>query len=292
MNKNVSEKDDYLLLSLSKIRHKKFELYVVAKVLFELNDPDIEYVCQQYVKTEKGRNFVDLYFPQFKTYLKINEHYHATEQQQVRDTLRDREILEASGLVSYEIAVYDPITKATLPLTEIDKAITIFCDYIRDKKQQALTEKNFAPWVVGASRYALDQYLLQTHLRVDDNVIVRRQHEVLRLFGANYKGWQRAWWRRNENQAVWFPKLYETRHSIWRNALSDDGSVIVEEKKDGSAIENPPSADVSRIVFAHYKNNFGQTVYKFTGVFKTSKDLSTRFKHVHLLTTNEVKLRQ
>ena len=67
---------------LKKFFHnKKYELYVVSRVLFSLNDPEIEFICQQYVKTPKGRNFVDLYFPQFQLYLKVNEDYHGTEKQ-------------------------------------------------------------------------------------------------------------------------------------------------------------------------------------------------------------------
>ena len=35
------------------------------------------------------------------------------------------------------------------------------------------------------------------------------------------------------------------------------------------------------IVFAHYKNIFGQTVYKFYGIYATDKRASSEYKHIH-----------
>ena len=37
-------KDEYLLRNFSKITHKKWELFVITRILHRLNDPDIEYV--------------------------------------------------------------------------------------------------------------------------------------------------------------------------------------------------------------------------------------------------------
>ena len=45
-------KDDYLLRNIFKIKHKKWELYIITRILHSLNDPDIEYVCQQFVKSK------------------------------------------------------------------------------------------------------------------------------------------------------------------------------------------------------------------------------------------------
>lgn len=277
------EKDTYLLDCLSKIKHKKYELYVVSRVLFSLNDPEIEFICQQYVKTPKGRNFVDLYFPQFQLYLKVNEDYHGTEKQKELDITRDREILESAGLEAHDLNVYDKKTRTYLPLKIIDQKIEKFCNYLRNLKKKSLEKNTFSPWIVDGSRYAPEQYLNKKKIDISENVILRKQVDVLKLFGANYAGWQRGWWRRDDKSAVWFPKLYNANKSLWNNSLSDDGTEIIETKKDGSLIKNPPEQNIKRIVFAHYRNNFGQTVYKFTGVFETSRELSTGYKHVHKL---------
>ena len=63
--KNIS-KDDYLLRNISKIKHKKWELYIITRVLHSL-DPDIEYTCQQFVKTKSGKRYLaDICFPNRK----------------------------------------------------------------------------------------------------------------------------------------------------------------------------------------------------------------------------------
>ena len=278
-------KDEYILDALSKIRRKKYELYVVSKVLFTLNDPDIEFVCQQYIKTPKGRNFVDLYFPQFQIYLKVNELYHASDLQRKKDQHRDLEILETANLIPYELSVYDYDTKLTLSLKAIDAKITEFCDFIRSRKTQLLTEGKFEPWLLDG--YDPRRYMAATKIRVSDNVIVRRQHEALQLFGAHYKGWQPAWWKYDDMHAVWFPKLYKRKNSEWDNHLSNDGKTIVEKKTDGKAVPLTSESELKRIVFAHHKNNFGKTVYKFIGVFQMSRAESTPYKHVHKLIADE-----
>jgi len=280
-------KDEYILDALSKIRRKKYELYVVSKVLFTLNDPDIEFVCQQYVKTPKGRNFVDLYFPQFQIYLKVNELYHASDLQRKKDQRRDLEILETANLIPYELSVYDNDSKSTLSLKAIDAKITEFSDFIRSRKIQLLAEGKFEPWLLDDSRYDPRRYMDATKIRVSDNVIVRRQYEALKLFGAHYKGWQPGWWKYDHMHAVWFPKLYKRKNSKWDNHLSNDGKTIVEKKTDGKAIPVTSESELRRIVFAHHKNNFGKTVYKFIGVFQMSRAESTPYKHIHKLVADE-----
>ena len=52
-------KDEYLLKNFSKIKHKKWELFVITRILHLLDDPDIEYVCQQYIKV-KGKAFLEM----------------------------------------------------------------------------------------------------------------------------------------------------------------------------------------------------------------------------------------
>ena len=51
----IISKDDYLLRNISKIKHKKWELYIITRILHSLNDSEIEYTCQQFVKTKSGK---------------------------------------------------------------------------------------------------------------------------------------------------------------------------------------------------------------------------------------------
>ena len=42
-------KETYITRTFQKLSGKRWELYVVTRVVHLLNDPDIEYVCQQYI---------------------------------------------------------------------------------------------------------------------------------------------------------------------------------------------------------------------------------------------------
>ena len=65
-------KDDYILRSFSKIKHKSWELYVITRIVHLLDDPEIEFICQQLIKTSGGRRyFADLCFPSLNIYIEI-----------------------------------------------------------------------------------------------------------------------------------------------------------------------------------------------------------------------------
>ena len=94
---NKYSKDDYILRSLSKISHKKWELFIVSRIIHNLDDPEIEFSCQQAIKTKKRDKpyLTDLCFPQLKLYLEVHESYHENEKQKLTDKHRKREILDA-----------------------------------------------------------------------------------------------------------------------------------------------------------------------------------------------------
>lgn len=48
-------KDDFILRMLSKIQKKKWENYVVNRIVHKLDDPEIEFICQQYVARSDGK---------------------------------------------------------------------------------------------------------------------------------------------------------------------------------------------------------------------------------------------
>ena len=91
-------KETYVTRNFQKISGKRWELYVITRVIHLLNDPDIEYVCQQYINPPKNKEYylADLAFPSLKLYLEIDEGQHGGEGHQTADIKRDAEILEAT----------------------------------------------------------------------------------------------------------------------------------------------------------------------------------------------------
>ena len=90
-------KEEYILRSLSKIRHKKWELFVITRILHKLDDPDIEFVCQQYINIKgDSHHLADLCFPSLKLYYEIDELQHDEEDHKEKDKKRTEKILKVS----------------------------------------------------------------------------------------------------------------------------------------------------------------------------------------------------
>lgn len=279
-------KDKYLLKNFSKIKHKSWELFVITRVLHLLDDPDIEYVCQQYINIKGNKHYLtDLCFPSLELYLEIDEDQHGSEDHINSDKIRQREILEATDWLEKRIEVFER-PGVDRDLNEVIKEVDDFIEFVKNRKKEFEKQRGEKITWDYINKYNPERFIKKGCIEVKDNVVFLTHRDCLRLFGYKKEGHLiRAWWEvgtRDFNQAVWFPKLYPNKE--WRNVLSQDRSTIFEERViDGNPVKiNPPTnAKRDRIVFAHYKNVFGQTVYKFYGIYKTDFDETTEFKHVH-----------
>ena len=74
----------------------------------------------------------------------------------------------------------------------------------------------------------------------------------------------------------------------WKNAVTQDGLTITQERIiDGKKYITD---DTKRIVFAHYKNILGQTVYKFYGMYGVDFKKSTENKQIFNRITGKLDL--
>ena len=80
----------------SKIDRKGFETYVIARIWNKLDNLDIKIVSQQYVKRENSYALLDLYFPQIKLGVEVNEAYHLSQPE--ADLMRKKEVEVAVGV--------------------------------------------------------------------------------------------------------------------------------------------------------------------------------------------------
>jgi len=99
---------------------------------------------------------------------------------------------------------------------------------------------------------------------------------------------QATWTIQGTKKHVWFPKLY--KNNDWNNSLSDDFKTIEMKRTDNSIL--PKVGHTEAIVFAHYKNLFGQIVYKFLGEFHTSIKESTNYKWVYIRKQTKIYLNE
>lgn len=73
-------KDQYILRNFSKIRHTKWELFIITRLFHLLNDPELEFVCQQHIRTKNNNRYrADLCFPELKLYYEIDDRFEMTD---------------------------------------------------------------------------------------------------------------------------------------------------------------------------------------------------------------------
>lgn len=262
-------KETYVTRNFQKISSKRWELYVITRVIHLLDDPDIEYVCQQYINPPHNKEYylADLAFPSLKLYLEIDEGQHSEEDHHTADIKRDAEILEATDWECKRIAVYVNQGNARVDkkLMALNKEIDKFVKYIQSKKQKLLSQGKSIVWDY-EKKFLPESFIEKEEITVNDNVALLNHRDVLRLFGYTKGHYQRAVWKIDKfNEMVWFPKLYS--NSDWVNKFDEKTNSILQYRKDMKSHPIPSIDENDRIVFAHQKNIFGQTVYKFYGVF-------------------------
>ena len=156
---------------------------------------------------------------------------------------------------------------------EIDK----FVKHIRSKKQKLLSQGKSIVWNY-EKKFLPESFIEKEEINVNDNVALLNHRDVLRLFGYTKGHYQRAVWKIGKfNEMVWFPKLYS--NSDWVNKFDEKTDSILQYRKDMKSHPIPSVDENDRIVFAHQKNIFGQTVYKFYGVFVVDHSRTDPVKH-------------
>ena len=281
--------DEYILRTFSKIQHKKWELYVITRIIHLLDDPELEFVCQQLIKTPHHKRYLaDLSFPEIELYFEVDELQHSKEEHSTSDKSRMKEIIDATNFTEKRIEIYDNELKIK-KLSEINKEIDSVIKYIGNRKKEYISKGNFTPWDY-YNRYNPDIHIKRGYLDTKDNVSFLYHRDVLRCFGYSGGHYQQAVWSiKGTGKGVWFPKLYE--NNLWNNSLSNDFQKIEMRRPDNSVL-GLDFEDVEWFVFAHYKDFLGRTVYKFLGEFHSSRDLSTDFLRVYLRRATKIDLSQ
>ena len=124
--------DDYILRTFSKIQHKKWELYVITRIIHLLDDPELEFVCQQLIKTpQNNRYLADLCFPELELYFEVDELQHSKKEHLASDKNRMKEIIDASNFTEKRIQIYDSERKIK-SLREINKEVDSIIKYVID----------------------------------------------------------------------------------------------------------------------------------------------------------------
>ena len=254
------EKRDYITRQFSRTEKKRFEHYVVTRIWHLLDDLTIKFVTQQYVTRPNGRALTDMFFPQLKIHIEIDEEQHKKNIEW--DKLREVDIINAT---SHEICRVD----VTKDIISINKEIDCIVKKLKVTKKQI---EDFKEWDIKAEQNP-QTYINSGVIRVEDGVAFRKMIDAANCFGNNYKNLQGGGAKHpfELNKSIWFPKLYINKD--WRNKISDDEETITEICEDQTFRQKHIDKHINspihnRIVFARVKSPLGDVMYRFKGEYQ------------------------
>jgi len=257
---------EWQALRLQKIVHKKFEVWAISRIIHGLDDPEIEWATQQLVPDPEKKRvaLLDLYFPQFRYAIEIDELGHIG--QIPADRLRERRVVDDANVRFWRWEM-----KHIHTLDDARHRIDDLIQELRCLKRQQVEAGTFVPFRFGR-KYDPDQWIARGGVGIRDDARFRRHVDVGRLFGKSLRGHYSGMMRLSDDVSVWFPKLYPNNE--WFNALLDDGERIVQRRRSDVVPGSVPSplptgtgSGDTRLTFAHYRDEFGQIYYRFVGVF-------------------------
>jgi len=272
-------KTEYIIRQLSKTNKKSFENYVVTRIWHLLNDTNIKFVTQQYVKRPNGRALTDMYFPQINLHVEVDEKHHFDiHQNQINlDLIRDADIINATGNEPVRIKVCGN-SRYDMNINDINNRIDVVVEIIRNK----FNHPSIIQWDL-ESEFDPLTYIKKGFISADDDVSFRTIADACNCFGNNYVSVQRAFFRQPiEDRQLWFPKLYPNKD--WDNELSLCEEVIHMRKihNNDEFFEAQLTSTrqlKERLTFARVKSNLGDVMYRFKGVYKCDVDESNEKKY-------------
>ena len=258
--------------SLSKIKHKKYELYVLSRIVHGLNDPGIKFKFQQYAKRNENGKYalIDLFLPQFNIAIEVDEAYHLA--QLTEDEVRQNDI----EVLNIDVKRVDCSKGIVSVNTQTDKIINEIIK-ARDKS-------TFNEWD-GLSGY--EHYQNERKFDVEDDTELCSVTEICNCFG--FKSSVQRGGRNIHNSGdiddpsekflIWWPKenYEDSKGNIsgdWYNKMeiTDEGTIIheyaLDDNKRREHVVKTLNEKKKRIVFYRKGNMFNDTLYRFAGVFE------------------------
>lgn len=293
-NRQQRTKLGFVARSLSKGTRKKFETYAINSIYSKLNNPELEIATQQYVHTKDGRRFIDLYFPQLKVGVEIDEGYHDDPWQKEKDAGRTAAIklavLESTILdeeKDIEILRIATTQNGTeVPLEEFNKSI----DDVVLKIKRKIEKIGNLKWVF-EREHKLEGIKSRGKLVRGDSFDYMK--DILYVFGKEVKGWQKCWYK-----TIWSPVLSVngSERNGWINTMSEDLTEIYEswvgEKPDKTEenLKKDIANNVTRYCFLKFKDVLGYNCRKFIGVYKADRYDMARNTEVWKLVSDTAEL--
>ena len=276
-------KKAYIAKQLGRTNHKNYETYCITRIWHKLDDLDIQIITQQVFKRGNGKiALADLYFPQFKLVVEINENQHLDNEK--ADSERIEEILRhfaevADGKLERPIVIR---VDDNHDLADINKQVDALVAKII--KMKADMGDEFEKWEI--KQTTPEDYIKKGIITIDDKAKFHTISELSHLFGKNYAHMQRCIFSvdRSQNLEVWCPKLRIEKGDYKGlkidNRFSEDKQYIYEvaDRRPVRFWKEALKSQAVRITFPRYRDELGNYSYKFAGVYVIDPDETRRLQ--------------
>jgi hypothetical protein len=261
-------KTEYLRKVFAHTKGKTFENYVINQIWAKVEDLGLYPVTQQYVKRPEGYALIDLYFPQIKFAIEIDETSHEGEIYKNSDIKRMEDIFSALPNISSE-----RIKEGDYEF--VKQQISNVVEKIEEKVKEA---DKFEKWEENWQEKEYEKNILKIKeskkLKISDSIGFKKIQVTNDIFNMNisagYLQHGKSSFKIANNKNIWFPHL--TKNKSWENTINEDWSIINEKYKgeDKKKYEYNPKLHDKNIeiyTFAKYRNNLGEISYRFIGIF-------------------------
>ena len=272
------DKKEYITNQFRKTFGKKYENYCITRIYSLLNRLDVQIITQQLFKRDNGKiALADLYFPQIKLVVEIDEWQHKKEWNKEDDIERSKSIKKEINALS-DILSFEPEVEridVTKSIEDINNRIDKIIEIINNRIEKLGT--NFRPW--NNDNRNAQYYIEKKNISVEDNIQFRTVQEVSELFNKGYKANQKVYFKTViDNEYVCCPKLKleesnknEFKNNPYINTITSDKKYIFEYRvKDPIGFVNEMLKlhfNEIRIMFPKYKDETGMMMYRFRGIY-------------------------
>ena len=280
---NFDSTFDYIARVLQKTARKAYEGYVISRLWHKINDPTVKLVPQQYVNRASNLYaLTDVYFPQFKIHIEVNEPAHYKNNASIqKDRKRKAQIEKNTG---HRVLEIDCRKKIELINGDIDRIV----NFILEQKRELILKNQFIPWDEKENTGLF--WRRKNTLDVDNDISLSTIEEICKVFNINpskiKRGFQRtggAILPANSDILVWWPA--EKTRNGWTNCEKFDFSEIEEKNSDREkSLEHYKeyiNLNQRRIVFFKHKDILGIDKYKFVGIYVLNESKSRRRKSLY-----------
>lgn len=304
-NYNLSEHLDHIAYMFNvRTAGKAYENFIVNAIYTKVGEIELMPVTQQYVKNPRDQRcyyLLDLYFPQLKYGVEVDERHHMGEVQKARDIVRGEDIRTAIECEEFRISIFDKEgNKRSYEdiVADIDKVV----DIIKDK----IVENAPLKWLTYKERK--EEVLRKGVFSISDEISYPSITEIYNMCGgrrsgkakgSDAKSLQRCYYRLNDRYKLWVPILAEKDESGkvrngkmgYENTLSDDLTLLIE--KSNHPFDSLLDIDYKRIVFMRMRDYYGKPCIKFIGVFELTNDCDNKeYVHIYRRIADKVKIEE